>query len=182
MLRMLHLLRLLHPVSAFHRFKPLYPWNETKRPKQSRYLHDDADEAWNRTRDADEAPQAKPSPGDVHLKNAQESFISHFLSRGHIKHRFRKENASERPQTALKRKPFEGQLRATAYPQKAKPVASCDKPHSLPRNPKAKHEATPGMQMKPRRQSLHPECTNGDDRGKAYAYASTGIFMWWITP
>jgi len=43
-----------------------------------------------------------------HLKDAQESFISHFLSRGHIEHRFRKENASERQETALKRKPTPG--------------------------------------------------------------------------
>jgi len=48
----------------------------------------------------------------VSSENAQESFISHFLSRGHIKHRFRKENASERQENALKRKPIEGQLRA----------------------------------------------------------------------
>jgi len=47
-----------------------------------------------------------------HLKDAPQSLISHFLSRGHIEHRFRKENASERQETALKRKPFEGQLRA----------------------------------------------------------------------
>jgi hypothetical protein len=45
-----------------------------------------------------------------HLKDAPQSLISHFLSRGHIEHRFRKENASERPQTALKTKTNRGAI------------------------------------------------------------------------
>jgi len=53
--------------------------------------------------------KAKPPELHVSSENAQESFISHFLSRGHIKHRFRKENASERQENALKRKTNRGQ-------------------------------------------------------------------------
>ena len=60
------------------------------------------------------APEAKPPELHVSSENAQESFISHFLSRGHIEHRFRKENASLRQETALKRKPIEGNSRTKA--------------------------------------------------------------------